>query len=67
MTDYAKAIKIVTERIKSDKELRISYIANIAMAFKDEFHRNKKKYKNSTDIHIIANNAAENFIDLWCK
>ena len=67
MTEYAKAVKLVTEKIKSDKELRISYIANIAMAFKDEYQRNKKKYKNYDDIHIIANTAAENFINLWCK
>lgn len=48
-----------------------TYIANIAMAFKDEYSRWKKKKKgvnlNFNDIHKIANIAAENFINLWMK
>lgn len=54
--------------IKKDGELFYAYQANIAMSFKDEVSRYKKKTgkKNlsNKDIHIISNNAATNFLEL---
>jgi len=67
MKKFKKAVKIVTKTIKKDPDLRYSYQANIAMAFVDEYDRIHKKYKNKEDIHTAANNAANNFLDLWCK
>lgn len=46
-----------------DEGYYISWKANIAMAFYNEYRRSNKKYKNLTDIHEIANRAAENFLD----
>jgi len=59
----------IEDKIKNDPELRESFKANIAMAFKDEYHRKKKirKSLNRGDIHEIANVAADNFLNLWLK
>lgn len=55
--------------IRENSDLHQGYVANIAMAFKDEVYRykqkNNKTYLNSNDIHIIANKAAEHFMLLW--
>ena len=62
--------KNMFDKIKENKDLYYAYQANIAMAFKDEYHRVKKKKGeslNSTDIHFIANNAAKYFLDLLLK
>lgn len=56
--------------LKKDKAYRLSWSANIAMAYKDNYHWYKqktgKKVMNSGDRHIIANNAAEYFLKLLC-
>ena len=52
------------KNLKEDEDLYYAYQSNIAMAFKDEYDRNDKKYKNRTDVHEIANNAAKNFLNL---
>jgi hypothetical protein len=64
-----KAIEVLTEEL-NDIDYRRSWIANIAMRFKDnvDYYRYKNKnkrskYLNRTDIHIIANKAAQEFID----
>lgn len=62
-----QAIHILQAELLNDEDYRRSWTANIAMAFKDNYHRNKLKYKNRGDIHIIANNAAEEFITQLCK
>lgn len=55
-----------TDRLKKDKGLREAWHANIAMAFKDAYsiHMNGKKYPSREDIHIVANAAADYFIDI---
>jgi len=64
-----EAVKVLTTALKEDGGLREGYKANIAMAFKDEYSRKKidKNYVNSNDLHEIANQAADNFLNLWCK
>ena len=61
----------IIEILKEDEDTRLSWESNIAMAFKDEYSRYKKRkrkiYINKKDIHIIANTAASNFIDLLIK
>lgn len=58
-------------QLKCDPDLFMSWQANIAMAVKDEFARYRKKIgKRSvsyTDIHVIANKASENFLNLLIK
>ena len=53
--------------LKEEPDLYFAYQSNIGMAFKDEYHRNKKRYKNRKDIHNIANNAAKYFLDLLIR
>jgi hypothetical protein len=57
------------ERLKRDPELQHSFKCNIAMAFIDNVHQYKEKtgaqFLSKHDIHLIANNAAEHFINLW--
>lgn len=57
----------MTEEQLIDPEMRRVWCDNIAMAFKDschQFRKEKGKYKLSrSDIHLIANRAAEGFID----
>jgi hypothetical protein len=59
------------EKIKKDPELRRVYKDNIAMAFKDEYSRYKKKTGKTamsiTDVHKIANIAADEFLTLLTK
>jgi len=64
MTKVSNAVKILLTALKNDEDYYYSYQANIAMAFKDEYDRNNKKYKNRKDIHDIANQAAINFLNL---
>jgi len=67
MSKFSDALTIVRKHLKEDEDLFHSYKANIAMAFKDQYYRNEKKYKNRGDIHMIANVAASNFLDLLVK
>lgn len=62
-TDMPLAIEILQEAIK-DESYRQAWVANIAMAFKDEYARCPKEKIDSDDIHEIANKAAGNFMDL---
>ena len=66
-TEIQNAVETLTKAIKNDSELYYGYQANIAMAFKDEYNRNHKKYKNKEDVHNIANKAAMNFLNMWCN
>ncbi len=63
-------MKELVKQLKKDKELRETWIANVAMSFVDNYNSYKRKSKktklNSTDIHSIANNAAEYFTQLLC-
>jgi hypothetical protein len=62
-------IREAIDQIKNDPELFRGWKDNIAMAFKDEYNR---QYEFdaidpvSPDIHKIANDAAENFLNLLC-
>ncbi|MCP3685393.1 MAG: hypothetical protein GY861_22305 [bacterium] len=65
-TEVEKAVRILTKAIKEDPDFYYSYQANIAVAFQDEAER-----QNSEDpfekIYSISNEAAKNFLDLWCR
>jgi hypothetical protein len=67
MSEFNDALKIVRKHLQEDKDLYHTYKSNIAMVFKDQYDRNTKKYKNRQDIHMIANVAASNFLDLLIK
>ena len=65
--DIKEAIGIITTEMKNDTDYYMGWQANIAMAFKDEYDRNEKSYKNREDIHKIANQAAKNFLSILTK
>jgi hypothetical protein len=70
-TKVAKAVKTLTKALKKDPSFFNAYQANIAMQFKDEYARKRKLktsgYMNSKDVHIVANRAAEAFLNLLIK
>jgi hypothetical protein len=61
------AVKTLTGELMTDPNYRISWQANIAMAFYDcanQYRKKKgKKYLSMVDIHTIANDAANNFLN----
>lgn len=70
-----RVLLIDLDELRDDPGFRISWVANIAMSIKDEFHRERIKvfdiehpetfYRvDAEDMHRIANNGAEKFIDL---
>lgn len=70
MITLKEAISKITSELKTDKEYRRSWSANIAMAYIDNEHwykqKTKKKTLNQKDKHTIANNAVEHFLKLLC-
>lgn len=56
------AYDIISQGLREDKGLYYAYQATLATAFKDECSRMGYKFP---DLHIIADNAARNFLDLW--
>lgn len=65
-SDLKDVVKVLTKQIREDEGLYIAYQANIAMAFQDEVERNKIRI-NKELLHKISNQAAINFIEMWCK
>ena len=65
------SITDIRKSLRKDKEYYYGWQANIAMAFKDATYLYKKKHKKQNlsekDIHIIANEAAMNFLNLLMK
>jgi len=59
MTNY---IKELTDVLQTDKGMRQAWEANIAMAFKDQFHFSGHKH-DAKVVHEVANKAAAAFID----
>ena len=63
--------KDLISALGNDPSFRLSWEANIAMSFKDCAYQYKKKtgkkYLTQLDLHIVANNAANYFIDLLCS
>jgi len=67
-----QAIEKITDELKNDEAYYIGWQANIAMAFKDEFHRQagnpgEMRHINSDELHVISNTAADNFLALLCR
>lgn len=65
-----EAVKHLTQKLKNDPSYRIGWQSNIAMAFYDrayQYRKGKKiKYLSMVDIHKIANDAANSFLNLLC-
>ena len=63
-----RAVATICQVIRSDKGYREAWQANIAMAFVDNAtwykKRHDKKTLSNTDLHKVANEAANYFLDL---
>jgi hypothetical protein len=62
-----EAVEVLVNALKIDKGYRIGWQANIAMAFKNECYRYEEGAFTEVDIHRIANEASNNFLNLLCK
>ena len=64
-------IRELVKQLEKDGAYRYGWIANIAMAYKDNYRWYKektgKKTMNKMDLHIIANNAAVYFLKELCR
>lgn len=58
------AVAKLIEELKADPFYRLSWQANIAMAFKDEMQRYGLIVNEQT--HALANDAARRFLELLC-
>jgi len=72
LSDKSIALPIyVDEEIGHDPGLWNVYKANIAVQFQDSAYwfkqRNNKHYLNTRDLHMISNEAADNFLKLWTR
>lgn len=69
--NISKELLVIKKALKEDADYRYTWKANIAMAYIDNEAQYKKKtgkkVLNREDRHIVANNAAEHFIDLLCS
>lgn len=62
------AVKILTDELKKDEDLRMGYRSNIAMAFVDECNGSPGFENVPYDaLHTAANAAAERFLDILCS
>ena len=59
------AVKILTEEIKNDMDLRRGWHANISMAFQDEF--NRRRVSQESLVKEVADKAADNFLNQLCE
>jgi len=64
-TDVKNSVNCITDAMKNDEQYYIAWQANIAMSFKDEMSRNG--YEIDEKIHLIANDAAKNFLNILIK
>lgn len=55
-----KAVKVLTAALREDEAYWYGWKANIAMCFQDEWNRSAE----DRDLHSIANQAAENFLEM---
>jgi len=69
-SNIGEALKVIKNAFKEDEGYKISWVANIATAYKDcerwYKERTGKKTLNKTDKHIIANESAEHFLKRLC-
>lgn len=69
--NISEAIKVLITALNNDADYRESWKSSIAMAYKDAEHRYRNKtgknVLNSLDKHIVANEAAEEFLQNFVK
>jgi len=66
MKGIKKEVDILRKALKTDPGYRMSWQANIAMSFFDEYKRSKGLV-GTEKLHGICNRAADNFLSLLCR
>lgn len=62
-TKYQQALQIVRAELRKNGDIRHGWQANIAMAFFDESRRSSKRGLPRVELHRVANEAADHFIN----
>lgn len=62
MGDLKEAVATLVDALKTDKDYRITWEANIAMAYQDEAARQETR-DSRAKLRDISNKAAKNFIN----
>lgn len=65
-----EAVKQLVKALKEDEDYRDSWVANIAMAIKDQHTEVEWQFYDSsmtTDLHDMAMNSANYFLDILCR
>ena len=62
-----EAVEILGTALKEDEDYYNSWKANIAMSFYDEVCINPVRYMDENNWHKIADDAADNFLNLLIK
>jgi hypothetical protein len=68
LTSYPIAFRVVSKKIRNDKDMRDAYIATISLTFFDEFRKYKPNVSLSdSELLQISENAANKFLDSILK
>lgn len=71
MVEIGEVINTLQEKLKEDEDYFMSWKSNLAMAFHDAYFaandRNALSNEEELEIHTIAGNAAENFLNNLIK
>lgn len=65
-TILKECVDALCEALETEPDFRMSWQANIAMAFVDEWDKDKKT-RSLNDVHGIANLAADRFLTMLCQ
>lgn len=66
VNEIGEAIKHIQKHLNEDEDYYMSWQANIALQFYDEYRRHDTILPHAK-LHEIANNAAKNFLNLLLK
>ena len=70
--EMVEAFRVISKMVRSDKDYREGWVANIAMSFKDAWHWELRRkwwgrvilaFFPYSVVHRVANRAAEHFVD----
>lgn len=60
--ELSNALNILITKLKNDPDYRMSWQANIAMAYQDA-----TRWDETGNIHTVANKAADYFLNILCR
>lgn len=67
-TELQAAVETLVRHLENDDGYRLSWVANIAVAFQDEMYKCSPVFHSHMDaIHQASNKAAESFLRNLCR